>query len=277
MVLKAKENEKKSKGKKKLHVRGFTEARAIAGAKDEDALSHKERLDTRRQKQKDIGTVEVEYYFDYNTVEKVLLMSAILLCLCAIMFKSGKFDNLYSEEDIFMQGLLITFAGGTIIFSLTYYITVLTSEATGYLPSFLKFMCGHNKAKKKRKRLSVVEFDKRSRNRSPSENLMQKNLELKTMHFQNNPLRGKLDKTKQEKERMEKEKKQFEAKNQALVERLRQAKKMENRKNVLLSKNIKRSRIEGSTNAGVSTNGNTEKSLSRRKLRKKQMAQKMMT
>ena len=120
------------------------------------------------EKNRNIGTVAVEYYFDYNTVEKVLLMSAILLCLCAIMFKSGKFDNLYSEEDIFMQGLLITFAGGTIIFSLVYYMTVLISEATGYLPSFLKTICGHEKAKQKRlrnERKSVVQLNS-VRNRS---------------------------------------------------------------------------------------------------------------
>merc|ERR1711871_56446 len=187
MVLKAKENEKKSKGKKKLHVRGFTEARAIAGAKDEDALSHKERLDTRRQKQKDIGTVAVEYYFDYNTVEKVLLMSAILLCLCAIMFKSGKFDNLYSEEDIYMQGLLVAFAGGTIAFSLIYYVTVLMSEATGYLPSCIKYVCGHDKARRKRMRnfrKSVVQLSKSSRARSPTQVMLNKNIELKTLSFQ---------------------------------------------------------------------------------------------
>jgi hypothetical protein len=30
-----------------------------------------------------------EYYFDYNTVEAVLLGCAIFTCLCGIMFESG--------------------------------------------------------------------------------------------------------------------------------------------------------------------------------------------
>jgi hypothetical protein len=124
------------------------------------------------------------------------------------MFKSGKFDRLLSEEDVFMQGMLITFAGATIILSLLYYLTVLVSEATGYLPSIVKIICGHNKAKNKRRRAarkSIVEMNTRRIMRTSSESLLNKNLELKTLKFQNNPLRGQLDKTQLEKAKMEKE------------------------------------------------------------------------
>ena len=106
---------------------------AIAGAKDNEAASHKrEKMDKRAEKS--LRTAVAEYYFDYNTVEKVLLMSAILLCLCAIMFKSGKFDRLLSEEDVLMQGMLITFAGATIIVSLLYYMTVLVLKPRAICP-----------------------------------------------------------------------------------------------------------------------------------------------
>ena len=102
LVLRA--NEQGKKLKSRVVVRGFTEARAIAGAKDNEAASHKrEKMDKRQRGAKSLGTAVAEYYFDYNTVEKVLLMSAILLCLCAIMFKSVP-DRLLSEEDVLMQG-----------------------------------------------------------------------------------------------------------------------------------------------------------------------------
>ena len=229
LVLRA--NEKGKRSKSRNVVRGFTEARAIAGAKDNEAASHKrEKMDKRAEKS--LRTAVAEYYFDYNTVEKVLLMSAILLCLCAIMFKSGKFDRLLSEEDVLMQGMLITFAGATIIVSLLYYMTVLVSEATGYLPSIVKIVCGHNKEKNKRRRArkSIVEMNSRRVMRTSSESLLNKNLELKTLKFQNNPLRGQLDKTQMEKQEMQKQALALREKNQKLMDRLRQAKKFESRR-----------------------------------------------
>ena len=189
LVLRA--NEKGKRLKSRNVVRGFTEARAIAGAKDNEAASHKrEKMDKRQRGAKSLGTAVAEYYFDYNTVEKVLLMSAILLCLCAIMFKSGKFDRLFSEEDVLMQGMLITFAGATIIVSLLYYMTVLVSEATGYLPSIVKIICGHNKEKNKRRRArkSIVEMNSRRVMRTSSESLLNKNLELKTLEVPKQPI-----------------------------------------------------------------------------------------
>ncbi len=238
------------------------------------------------EKHKNIGTVAVEYYFDYNTVEKVLLMSAILLCLCAIMFKSGKFDNLYSEEDIFMQGLLITFAGGTIIFSLVYYMTVLISEATGYLPSFIKRICGHEKAKQKRlrnERKSVVQLNS-VRNRSGTENMLHKNIELKTLNYQNNPLRGKLEKTSKEKKNLKKERKKLEkekdllrAKNQALVERLRQAKKTENRHAALNGKGSRRGGSRSVSFHDDYDDNDGSKKQRRKRIKKKKMGQTMMS
>ena len=66
--------------------------------------------------------------------------------------------------------------------------------------------------------------------RTSSESLLNKNLELKTLKFQNNPLRGKLDKTQMEKEEMQKQALALREKNQKLMDRLRQAKKFESRR-----------------------------------------------
>ena len=147
-----------------------------------------------------------------------------------------------------MQGMLITFAGATIILSLLYYMTVLVSEATGYLPSIVKIVCGHNKEKNKRRRArkSIVEMNSRRVMRTSSESLLNKNLELKTLKFQNNPLRGQLDKTQLEKAKMEKEALALREKNQKLMDRLRQAKKFESRR---LTKKAGRSSINDGDNS----------------------------
>ena len=111
-------------------------------------------------------------------------------------------------------------------------MTVLISEATGYLPSIVKTICGHNKARNKRRRArkSIVEMNIRRNMRTNSDTLLNKNLELKTLKFQNNPLRGQLDKTQMEKQRVQNEALALREKNQKLMDRLRQAKKFESRR-----------------------------------------------
>ena len=66
--------------------------------------------------------------------------------------------------------------------------------------------------------------------RTNSDTLLNKNLELKTLKFQNNPLRGQLDKTQMEKQRVQNEALALREKNQKLMDRLRQAKKFESRR-----------------------------------------------
>jgi len=67
-----------------------------------------------------------EYFFDYNTVETVLLGCAIFVCLSGIMFESGRFDD---RPDIQYQRDLITWLVFLVIFgSIVYYMIVFASE-----------------------------------------------------------------------------------------------------------------------------------------------------
>jgi hypothetical protein len=77
----------------------------------------------------------LEYFWDYNTVEAVLLACAILICLAGVMFESDRFadqaDGQVSRHA--WQRDIITYATIMLVFvSLIYYGTVFLSE-TGVL------------------------------------------------------------------------------------------------------------------------------------------------
>lgn len=108
----------------------------------------------------------VTYYFDYNTVEIVLIGCNIFLALVAIMFESGRFyytdpetgiQTLSTDTDsqIFYNTVLVL-AGFTLFGSLVYYGIVFTAEVLGKLPNVLVKCTGQ----KKRKQLSAFGLDK---------------------------------------------------------------------------------------------------------------------
>jgi len=67
-----------------------------------------------------------DFFFDYNTVEAVLLGSSILVCLCGLMFESGRFEG---REDLNAQKEFITYTIFLVIFgSLVYYLMVFIAE-----------------------------------------------------------------------------------------------------------------------------------------------------
>merc|ERR1712195_268364 len=107
----------------------------------------------------------VQYYFDYNTVEIILIGSSIFLCLVAIMFESGKFFITDPETGIVsidqsptaqaFYNTVLVFAGFTLFGSLSYYAVVFLAEVLGKLPKcFVKCF-----ADKKRKSLSDFGMD----------------------------------------------------------------------------------------------------------------------
>jgi len=87
------------------------------------------------------------YYFDYNTVEQVLIACGIFLSLIAIMFESGQFYVVDPETGLetlsteaadtgFYTTILV--AGALVLFgSITYYMVVFAAEVVGTLPAFL--------------------------------------------------------------------------------------------------------------------------------------------
>jgi len=66
------------------------------------------------------------YFFDYNTVERVLLASSIVVCLAGIMFESGRF---YERPDLVWQRDTITVVViAVVVFSIMYYCVVFIAE-----------------------------------------------------------------------------------------------------------------------------------------------------
>eukprot|EP00505_MAST-04D_sp_SCG-Rhode-Island_P001045 Stramenopile-MAST_4_protein_1045 len=81
------------------------------------------------------------YFFDYNTVEQVLLACSIFICLAGVMFESDRFEE--DEQGALVTGRfdwqreMITFAAsGIILFSLVYYFLVFVSEVFGIAPKW---------------------------------------------------------------------------------------------------------------------------------------------
>lgn len=103
-------------------------------------------------------TVASDYYFDYNTVEQVLIMSSIFLCLVAIMFESGQFYELDRQTglsvlktDSSTQGFYTTvlILGAIVLFgSLIYYGIVFVAEVIGHVPQWLRYTCANRKSRR---------------------------------------------------------------------------------------------------------------------------------
>ena len=75
------------------------------------------------------------YFFDYNTVERVLLASAILIALAGIMFESGRFDgrkDLEGQKDFIAVVVILV-----VVFSLVYYMIVFIAEVSAFTPLWL--------------------------------------------------------------------------------------------------------------------------------------------
>ena len=96
-----------------------------------------------------------DYYFDYNTVEQVLIMCCIFLCLVAIMFESGQF---YETDPITGIQVLKTdsttnafyntvLAIGAIVLigSLIYYTIVFMAEVVGHVPKWVRVLFASKK------------------------------------------------------------------------------------------------------------------------------------
>lgn len=98
------------------------------------------------------GSIETQqksrtYFFDYNTVEQILLACAIFICLAGIMFESDRFQSVDSTTDRYdWQYELITWCTIFVFFfSFFYYFTVLLSEIAGCTPKFIKKLFGNRR------------------------------------------------------------------------------------------------------------------------------------
>ena len=126
-----------SRSNKKLHIEkdlDYKEKAQYKAAK----LSKKERKKDAKRKAR-------EFFFDYNTVEQVLLACAILVCLAGVMFESDRFQAKDASGKLrygWMRDFVTYWIITVVIASLFYLVLVTMSEVIGYTPQCLqKLFC----------------------------------------------------------------------------------------------------------------------------------------
>ena len=97
-----------------------------------------EDLDAAHEKAQKKKKVDREYFWDFNTVEQVLLSCAILVCLSGVMFESDRFSNDDANRYIWQRTTLTYAVILIVVFSLLYYFAVFLSEVMGYTPKWVK-------------------------------------------------------------------------------------------------------------------------------------------
>ena len=121
------------------------------------SLSHA----ARHVENKEQPKTAADYYFDYNTVEQVLIMCSIFLSLVAIMFESGQFYVLDPDTGISklsedptnkaFYNTVLSLGSVALIGSLIYYGIVFTAEVLGHVPSWVRKMFASKKSLSKKR------------------------------------------------------------------------------------------------------------------------------
>ena len=93
---------------------------------------------------------KLNYFWNYNTVERVLLSCLIVVCVCGVMFESDRFQDNHSRPSgdgfgawVRFQQEFVTWMCILVIFgSMFFYFAVAYSEIFGRLPTWIKkIMC----------------------------------------------------------------------------------------------------------------------------------------
>jgi len=85
-----------------------------------------------------IGGHKQKYFWDYNTVEQILLACAIIVCLSGIMFESDRFQNDKFGKFAWQRELITWIVLLVVVFSIFYYSIVLISEIYGKVPKVIE-------------------------------------------------------------------------------------------------------------------------------------------
>jgi hypothetical protein len=78
-----------------------------------------------------------KYFWDFNTVEQVLISCAIFICLAGVMFESDRFSGV-GDAYSWQRDLLTYLTIACVLFSVIYYGAVMTSEVCGCTPKWLQ-------------------------------------------------------------------------------------------------------------------------------------------
>jgi hypothetical protein len=98
-----------------------------------------------------------DYYFDYNTVEQVLIMCCIFLSLVAIMFESGQFYETNPDSGITVlrddpttkafYTTVLVIGAIVLIGSLIYYLIIFIAEVIGHVPNWVRVLFASKKTR----------------------------------------------------------------------------------------------------------------------------------
>jgi len=89
-----------------------------------------------------------QYFFDYNTVEQVLLACAVFVCLSGVMFESDRFQALDASGKLrygWQRDIVTFLVVFVVIGSLCYLLLVMLSEVIGFTPGWVKRACTNKK------------------------------------------------------------------------------------------------------------------------------------
>jgi hypothetical protein len=88
------------------------------------------KLSSSKKKNRSGQSKAQQYFFDYNTVELILLGSAIVVCASGIMFTTGQFSDERSDN-LWQRDLIGTVVVIIVVLSMGYYLIVVISELCG--------------------------------------------------------------------------------------------------------------------------------------------------
>jgi hypothetical protein len=118
--------------------------RTVKTLNDAMTMTNANAMDIKNARNKD-------YYFDYNTVEQVLIMCSIILSLVAIMFESNQFYTTDPVSGIQVLStdpetrvyytVILVMAAITLIGSMVYYFIVFLAEVVGHVPDWVRKLC----------------------------------------------------------------------------------------------------------------------------------------
>jgi hypothetical protein len=79
------------------------------------------------------------YFWDFNTVEQVLISCAIFICLAGVMFESDRFAGV-GDAYSWQRDVLTYLTIACVLFSMLYYGAVVASEVCGCTPKWMQKM-----------------------------------------------------------------------------------------------------------------------------------------
>ena len=106
-----------------------------------EKAQYKAAKQSKKERKKDAKMKAREFFFDYNTVEQVLLACAILVCLAGVMFESDRFQAKDASGKLrygWMRDFVTYWIITVVIASLFYLVLVTMSEVIGYTPQCLQ-------------------------------------------------------------------------------------------------------------------------------------------